>query len=231
MVAPIITAKSGNEAAKALMGDIWTRTSHKIVGTGKDKRLVETTVRVNAASALAATGAVAVAAVGLGVTAFALGVKAKPVNRPAWMGRWEWDDNSAASSERLEAKRGSAPERSHLENIQYAVWVWPDGSYASSPLPLDRIEAMDPPARLVGGKVWIFATILLLDIREVYVREVAHWVRTRKIDKLGFDVEERPTLAEGLTGAVGTFASFPIDFTTNAISAVIQDFKESIGLP
>ena len=74
-VPPLVALKATGTAQKALTGDIFTRTTSKVVGKGKNARVVEDTFHINPVTAgigLAAT------AVGLGLAAWIFQLKLTP---------------------------------------------------------------------------------------------------------------------------------------------------------
>ena len=233
MVAPIVAAKAAQGAKNALSGDIWTRTTYREVGKGKDKRLVESTVRVNTGSALAGAGALGVLGVGLGVTAFMLGVKAKPVTRTEDWGYWVWPDGTYASRLLPADDKGTAPTRILKEEVKGSIPIeTPFYEEECSWNPVTH-EWFNCSTVIAGYTVEWIPTI---QIKET--PQTATWLTTETKDKLGFDVVERPTMAEGLTGAITELVSVPfdiafapLDFVNNTASDTIQDLKDKLGLP
>jgi len=74
-VPPLVALKAAGTAQKALTGDMFTRTTSKVVGKGKKARVVEDTFHINPVTAgigLAAT------AVGVGLAAWILQLKLAP---------------------------------------------------------------------------------------------------------------------------------------------------------
>jgi len=240
MVAPIVAAKAAQGAKNALSGDIWTRTTYREVGKGKDKRLVESTVRVNTGSALAGAGALGVLGVGLGVTAFMLGVKAKPVTRTEDWGYWVWPSDGTYASKLLpEDKRGSAPTRTIIIKEAYTTQKSVEVPvYEEVCVMWDVIDGRHVCVEY--DKVQIGTNIVWKDvfIPAVTESETATWLTTEAKKKLSFDVIARPTLAEALGDAVKEFTSIPFDYACTPFVAAkismdntIQDFKEWLGLP
>jgi len=252
MVAPIIAAKAAGGVSKALSGDIWSRTTTREVGKGKDKRMVESTVRINTGTALMGAGAVAITAVGLGVTAFMLGVKALPVSRQVTYGKWVWPGGGDASKIMLSTIAGSAPKRDTgtveavLDYIQPGFYrndavigarCLTDGSefiayYTGDWEGLDRWYLLHKGHIIekVYSQVWVEPLEIM---KSVPVYEYAVWTVTETKDKLGFDIATRPTLSEGLTGVV-SMVSVPFQLATNPLAPVsdgIQAIKDIFHLP
>lgn len=250
MVAPIVAQMAAQRAGKALSGDIWTRTTTREVGKGKDKRLVESTVRVNTGTALVGAGTLAVLAIGAGTTMFLMGLKPKPVTRTVNYGKWVWPDGTDASTVHIAAAAGAAPSRDSKYTEQVVDYIKPgywdnsfwngyichtDGSELNQTddtavakwLQLHRYHDYE----MTYERVYIEPLTVW---KTVAVPEYATWTVTETKDKLGFDITERPTLAEGITGAFGAAASVPIDIALAPVAAAqdaIQDFKEWLGLP
>ncbi len=81
------------------------------VGKGKDKRQVESTVRINTGTVLMGAAAVGVIGVGLAITAFGLGIKLLPTTKSVTSGKWVWPNGTDASKVTLTTKAGTAPKR------------------------------------------------------------------------------------------------------------------------
>ena len=222
MVAPLIPLKAAQGAGKALSGDIWSRTTFREVGKGKDKRLVESTVRVNAVTALAGAGAVTILALGGATTLFMVGMKLKPVSKTTYTDYWQY--------------------------------IWPDGTEASASLPISEFSKLKRPERVTGTvDVWKLYTGgfpnpytvvpegtegAVLTTVTTYDYAVATFIETKSTTKAGLDIMGRPTLAEGVAGAISDAASIPLDLAGDvfkvapfAISASIQDLKDWLHLP
>ena len=254
MVAPLIPLKAAQGAGKALSGDIWSRTTFREVGKGKDKRLVESTVRVNAVTALAAAGAAGVLVIGGAATLFLVGVKLRPVTRAVTYGHWVWPDGTVASDVRLTTAAGIAPTRPSIYSEDVIDYVKPgywDDSFWTGYIcntdgsTLDQTDPIAVAKWLLNHryhdyeKVYERVYIEPVEVwKTVFIPESATWEITDTKEKTGFDIMERPTLAEGLTGAISDMASVPIDFATTSIklvptvvSASLQDLKEFFHLP
>lgn len=266
MVAPIIAAKAAQGVGKALSGDIWSRTSIREVGRGRDKHLVESTIRLNTGAVLLGGAAVGLTALSLGTAAFMVGVKAKPAQRPVYYGDWYWPSDSSTAFSGIKEGSITRPSRiltiseawdeefedvlegGHLEPAVQIGWQCTgcDATLVSmtvTGLKLDFFFDTHADHRygvvpLYAEQVWVPAVMGTITITHPAVTEVevAIWIRNPALTQytLGFDVAERPTLAEGLTGAISGLASIPLDIAFAPITAAqqaIQDFKESIGLP
>ena len=99
-VPPLVALKAATSAQKALTGDIYTRTTSRVVGKGKKAVVVDATVHVNPVGIGLGAAALAAAAVGVGVAAWVLQLKLKPtivktyrtvIDTPAAPGGWVSD--------------------------------------------------------------------------------------------------------------------------------------------
>lgn len=79
---PLIALQSARNAStglqKALTGDIYTRSTSRVVGKGKKAQIVDSTVHVNPVGIGLGAAALAAAAVGIGVAAWVLQLKLTP---------------------------------------------------------------------------------------------------------------------------------------------------------
>ena len=222
MVAPIVAAKAAQGAKNALSGDIWTRTTYREVGKGKDKRLVESTVRANAVTALAAAGAAGVLVVGAGTTLFLVGMKLRPVSKTTYTDYWQyiWPDGTEASAS-LPISEFSKLKRPERVTGTDDVWKLYTGGF---PNPYTVVPE--------GTEGAVLTTVTTYDYA------VATFIETKSTTKAGLDILGRPTLAEGVADAISEAASIPLDLAGDvfkvapfAISASIQDLKDWLHLP
>jgi hypothetical protein len=228
--------KAAQGAGKALSGDIWSRTTFREVGKGKDKRLVESTVRVNAGTALIGAAALTVLGIGATTTLFMAGLKTSPVVRAVNYGHWLWPDGSIASKVVEERLMGTAPTRVLILEAAYSEVHW----YMS--VKGAAVEISEEYYNTLGVDVakWTGA----VEFPAVTETQTALWTVTETKEKVQLNIMQRPTLAEGLGSAITAVTSVPFDigktvlyigspitYAIDQASKPIQDLKDLLRLP